>query len=226
MLEAMVADERQAVGDCPLMARRNGAGCWTSGTRRGRVSAGERASTSCSRSRWGDTGGGGGGVRGAELTYGELNRRANRLAHYLRELGVEPDERVGICVERGLEMMVGLLGVLKAGGAYVPLDPDYPEERLRYMLEDSGAACVLTQERLRGHLPGSGCGSGDRSAWWSGAASRAESWSGRRSESRTRNRERRWTTPRGHRGRMDLQLVEGAIVAIVGGVRQFAHACD
>ncbi len=81
---------------------------------------------------------------------GELNRRANRLAHYLRELGVRPDGRVaGIAVERGLEMVVGLLGVLKAGGAYVPLDPEYPRERLSYMLEDSGAAVLLTQGHLR-----------------------------------------------------------------------------
>jgi non-ribosomal peptide synthetase component F len=69
-----------------------------------------------------------------ELSYGELNARANRLAHYLRELGVRPDERVAICVERGFEMIVGLLAILKAGGAYVPLDPAYPEERLQYML--------------------------------------------------------------------------------------------
>ena len=60
------------------------------------------------------------------LSYGELNRRANQLAHYLTELGVKPDERVAICVERGLEMVVGLLAILKAGGAYVPLDPAYP----------------------------------------------------------------------------------------------------
>src|SRR6185437_1619440 len=71
------------------------------------------------------------------LSYGELNRRGNQLAHYLRGLGVRADDRVALCVERGLEMVVGLLGVLKAGGAYVPLDPGYPVERLRYMLEDS-----------------------------------------------------------------------------------------
>src|SRR6202012_5893266 len=74
----------------------------------------------------------------ATLSYSELNRRANQLAHYLRELGVKPDDRVAICVERGFEMIVGLLGVLKAGGAYVPLDPAHPMERLRFMLEDSG----------------------------------------------------------------------------------------
>jgi len=83
------------------------------------------------------------------LSYGELNRRANQLAHYLRKMGVKPDTRVGICVERGMEMMVGLLGILKAGGAYVPLDPSYPAERLRFMLEDSGPAVVLTQAHLR-----------------------------------------------------------------------------
>ena len=82
------------------------------------------------------------------LSYGELNARANRLAHYLRELGVKPDERVAICVERSFEMIVGLLAILKAGGAYVPLDPAYPEERLRYMLEDSAPILLLTQRHL------------------------------------------------------------------------------
>jgi amino acid adenylation domain-containing protein len=86
---------------------------------------------------------------GSALTYGELNRLANRLAHYLRGLGVKPDERVGICVERGLEMIVGLLGVLKAGGAYVPLDAAYPAERLKYMAEDSGLKVLLTQMHLQ-----------------------------------------------------------------------------
>jgi len=89
-----------------------------------------------------------------QLTYGELNRRANQLAHYLRELGVKPDQRVAICVERSLEMIVGLLGILKAGGAYVPLDPSYPEERLSFMLEDSAPAALLTQGDLQGLLKG------------------------------------------------------------------------
>ena len=83
------------------------------------------------------------------LSYAELNRRANRLGHYLRELGVKPDARVAICVERSLEMVVGLMGVLKAGGAYVPLDPGYPQERLRYMLQDSGSVALLTQGHLK-----------------------------------------------------------------------------
>jgi amino acid adenylation domain-containing protein len=83
------------------------------------------------------------------LSYSELNRRANQLAHYLKGLGVGPDTRVAICTERGLEMMVGLLGVLKAGGAYVPLDPAYPTERLQYMLRDSAPAVLLTQAHLQ-----------------------------------------------------------------------------
>jgi amino acid adenylation domain-containing protein len=90
----------------------------------------------------------------ATLSYGELNRRANRLAHYLRELGVGPDQRVALCMERSLEMVVGLLGVLKAGGAYVPLDPAYPVERLRYMLDDSAPVALLTRGHLRQPLTG------------------------------------------------------------------------
>jgi amino acid adenylation domain-containing protein len=77
------------------------------------------------------------------LTYGELNGRANRLAHYLRSLGVKPDNRIAVCAERSLEMVVAILGILKAGGAYVPLDPAYPVERLEYMLEDSGPVALL-----------------------------------------------------------------------------------
>ena len=87
------------------------------------------------------------------LTYGELNRRANQLAHYLRELGVRPECSVAICVERGLEMMVGLLAVFKAGGAYVPLDPAYPLERLRFMLADSDPVVLLTQSHLAARFP-------------------------------------------------------------------------
>ncbi|WP_273822299.1 non-ribosomal peptide synthase/polyketide synthase [Pseudomonas asplenii] len=83
---------------------------------------------------------------GQSLSYRELNRRANRLAHYLREQGVGPDERVAICVERGVEMLVGLLAILKAGGAYVPLDPGYPQERIAYMLKDSAPRVVLAQD--------------------------------------------------------------------------------
>ncbi len=87
------------------------------------------------------------------LSYAELNIRANRLAHYLVGLGLKPETRVGIAVERSIEMVVGLLGILKAGGAYVPLDPDYPTERLAYMAEDSGIELLLTQQHLRELLP-------------------------------------------------------------------------
>ena len=79
-----------------------------------------------------------------QLTYRELNTRANQLAHYLRELGVGPETLVGICMDRSLEMIIGLLGILKAGGAYVPLDPAYPKERLGFMLHDSRVAVLLT----------------------------------------------------------------------------------
>src|SRR5438132_12368422 len=89
----------------------------------------------------------------ASLTYGELDRRANQLAHSLRQLGVGPDVLVGLCVERSLEMVVALLGILKAGGAYVPLDPDYPKDRLAYMIENNGSSWLITQTALAGHLP-------------------------------------------------------------------------
>jgi non-ribosomal peptide synthetase component F len=87
------------------------------------------------------------------LTYGELNRRANALAHHLRRLGVGPETVVGICVERSLEMMTGVLGILKAGGAYMPLDPHYPQERLSFILQDCGAPVLVTQKSLLEKLP-------------------------------------------------------------------------
>ena len=83
------------------------------------------------------------------LSYQQLNERANRLAHHLRDSGVRPDARVGICVERGLDMVVGLFAILKAGGAYVPLDPAYPSERIAYMLHDSAPVVVLAQSATR-----------------------------------------------------------------------------
>jgi len=88
-----------------------------------------------------------------QLTYRELNERANQLAHHLQSLGVKPEELVGLCVERSLEMVIGMLGVLKAGGAYVPLDPTYPPERLAFMLEDSQVTVLLTQQKLVSNLP-------------------------------------------------------------------------
>jgi len=90
------------------------------------------------------------------LTYAELDGEANRLAHRLRALGAGPEVRVGLCIERSLEMVVGVLATIKAGAAYVPLDPAYPAERLAYMLEDSGCRVLLTRDRLLGRLPAFG----------------------------------------------------------------------
>lgn len=91
--------------------------------------------------------------RDAVLSYRELNERANQLAHYLQARGVGPEVVVGICVERSVELMVGLLGILKAGGAYLPLDPSYPRERLAFMLADAQVPVLMTQRQLTGVLP-------------------------------------------------------------------------
>jgi amino acid adenylation domain-containing protein len=90
----------------------------------------------------------------ASMCYGELNRRANQVAHYLQLRGVGPEVIVGICVDRSLEMITGLLSILKAGGAYVPLDPSYPADRLAFMLNDMGACTLLTQQRFAEGFPG------------------------------------------------------------------------
>ncbi|MGY4306616.1 amino acid adenylation domain-containing protein [Bradyrhizobium sp. USDA 4369] len=95
---------------------------------------------------------------GRRLSYAELNAQANRLAHHLRERGVKPDDRIAICAERGLEMVVGLLAILKSGGAYVPLDPGYPPDRLAFMLEDSAPVALLTQGHLAAALPAGAAG--------------------------------------------------------------------
>ncbi|MGA4184960.1 non-ribosomal peptide synthetase, partial [Ralstonia nicotianae] len=89
---------------------------------------------------------------GRQVSYAELNARANRVAHALIGLGVGPDARVGLCAERSVELVVGLLGILKAGGGYVPLDPSYPQDRLTYMLEDSAPVAVLAQSNTREQL--------------------------------------------------------------------------
>ncbi|HEX2206486.1 MAG TPA: amino acid adenylation domain-containing protein, partial [Longimicrobium sp.] len=90
---------------------------------------------------------------GRSLTYAEVEARANRIAHHLRGLGVGPEVRVGLCMERGMELVPALLGVMKAGGAWVPMDPAHPAERLSYLLSDSGVSVLLTQARLRERLP-------------------------------------------------------------------------
>ena len=83
---------------------------------------------------------------GERLTYRELNERANKLAHQLRAMGVGPEVLVGLCIERSIALVIGMLGTLKAGGAYVPLDPSYPRERLQFMIEDAKPAVILTPE--------------------------------------------------------------------------------
>jgi amino acid adenylation domain-containing protein/non-ribosomal peptide synthase protein (TIGR01720 family) len=87
------------------------------------------------------------------LTYRELNDRANRLAHYLQRFGVQPDQMVGVCMERSVDMVVSLLAIVKAGGAYVPIDPAYPAERIKYLIGDARLSILLTQEHLQGSLP-------------------------------------------------------------------------
>lgn len=91
---------------------------------------------------------------GQQMTYQELNARANQLAHYLKKKRVGPETRVGICIERSPEMIIGLLGIMKAGGAYVPLDPGYPQARRKFMLEDAELPLLLTQQALRGSFDG------------------------------------------------------------------------
>ncbi len=93
---------------------------------------------------------------GSTLTYAQLNRRANQLAHHLRRHGAVRGSRIGLCIERGADLIVAMLAVLKAGGAYVPLDPDYPLERLAFMLDDTSPPVLLTQRRLASALPSSG----------------------------------------------------------------------
>ncbi|MBW4619918.1 MAG: amino acid adenylation domain-containing protein [Cyanosarcina radialis HA8281-LM2] len=88
-----------------------------------------------------------------QLTYRQLDRKADRLARYLQKLGVKPEVRVGICAERSLDLVIGILGILKAGGAYVPLEPNYPQERSSFLLQDAEVQVLLTQERLKDKLP-------------------------------------------------------------------------
>ena len=91
-----------------------------------------------------------------ELSYKELNERSNQLARYLQKQGIKAETLVPICIERSMEMMTGILGIIKAGGAYVPVDPEYPQERVNYMLEDTGAKLVLSSTASREKLSESG----------------------------------------------------------------------
>lgn len=109
------------------------------------------------------------------LSYRELNQKANQLAHYLARLGVGPETRIAICMERSAEMVVALLGVLKAGGAYIPLDPAYPSERIAYMLKDADLTLVLTEEYLAPRLPQEGTGIVLLDREWNAIASHSSS---------------------------------------------------
>ncbi len=143
LVKAVVKNAAQHVWRLPLLTARR-SGNWSNGTRLQETMRSTKPLQACSKSMRRDTPNAVAvEYEQQELKYGDLNRQANRLAHYLIALGVKPDVLVAICVERSLEMVVGLLAVMKAGGAYVPLDPAYPEERLQFMLEDSRPAVLL-----------------------------------------------------------------------------------
>jgi len=91
-----------------------------------------------------------------ELSYAQLNARANQLGNYLRALGVKPETLVGLCVDRSVELVVGMLGILKAGGAYLPLDPNYPTERFDFILHDAACAWAITKQHLESRIPSTG----------------------------------------------------------------------
>ncbi len=157
LLQAMVADGEQRVGELPMLAAEERQVLVQDWNQTAETYPAERgihqliedqvqATPDAPALVFGDT----------TLTYAELDARANTLAHALREQGVGPDRLVGLCVERSVEMVVGLLAILKAGGAYVPLDPEYPRERLAYMIEDSGIQLLLSQHRLLPLLPTAG----------------------------------------------------------------------
>ncbi|MET3441654.1 amino acid adenylation domain-containing protein [Variovorax paradoxus] len=153
VLQAMAHEPQRAVSDVVLldMTERAQLASWSKNTRRHegaqpvhrQIEQRARQTPDATALLFGDE----------TLSYGELNARANRLAHHLIALGVKPEVLVGIAVDRSVEMMVGILAILKAGGAYVPLDPEYPADRLAYMVEDSGIALLLTQRHLRPLLP-------------------------------------------------------------------------
>ena len=142
---------------CRCSRRASATSCSSRGTRPPPPTRLTAASTSCSRSRRARTPEAVALVyEEQELTYRQLNERANQLAHHLQHLGVGPEVLVGLCMDRSIELVVGLLGILKAGGAYVPLDPAYPSERLTFMLQDTGAPVLLTQSTLVDALPTQG----------------------------------------------------------------------
>ena len=150
LLAGIVADpDTSDCGSCRCCPKPSAGNCWWNGTTRPAIIPAIGACISCSRSRSVRTPEAVAVVFGEQqLTYRELNAKANQLAHHLRDLGVGPEVLVGVCVERSLEMVIGLLGILKAGGAYLPLDPETPPQRLAFMLADSQVRLVLTQRPL------------------------------------------------------------------------------
>ena len=147
LLESAASNPEASLGELEILERElSGNDCWLSSTIPRPIIEQRVASINCSRNR--------SSVRrtmsrslsrDVRLTYAQLNARANQLAHYLQTLGVGPEVPVGICMERCLEMVVGLIGILKAGGAYVPLDPAFPKERRAFILADTRAPVLLTQ---------------------------------------------------------------------------------
>ena len=154
LLQAMVADGEQRIGELPMLAPDEQQVLVHAWNQTARTYPTERGIHHLIEDQVHATPDAPALVFGATtLTYAQLDTRANRLAHALREKGVGPDALVGICVERSIEMVVGLLAILKAGGAYVPLDPEYPRDRLAYMVEDSGIQLLLSQHSLLPLLP-------------------------------------------------------------------------
>ena len=155
LLAAFPAGLDRLAADLPLLLREPGAGAPGRAATAGRVSRSRpNACTSCSRSRPRERPDAPAIAAGEERwTYRELERRANRLAHVLRALGVGPEVPVALCMAKTPRRMAALLGILKAGGAYVPLDPGYPGERLAFMLEERAAPLLLTESELLSALP-------------------------------------------------------------------------
>ncbi|WP_448124939.1 non-ribosomal peptide synthase/polyketide synthase [Pseudomonas veronii] len=154
LLQAMVADGEQRVGELPMLAADEQQVLVSAWNQTAQAYPSERGIHQLIEDQVRATPEAPALVFGAAtLTYAQLDARANQLAHALREQGVGPDALVGLCIERSIEMVVGLLGILKAGAAYVPLDPEYPPERLAYMIEDSGIQLLLSQQSLLSSLP-------------------------------------------------------------------------
>lgn len=154
VLDALAGGICETVGELPLLTEREQRQVLVSWNRTAMPYPGDRCVHSVVETHAGDASDRIAVTDAANaLTYGELNARANRLAHRLQKLGIGPDKIVAVCMERSVEMIVAWLGTLKAGGAFVPLDPAYPADRLAFQLEDCGASVVVTQPRLRPVLP-------------------------------------------------------------------------